>query len=116
MQMQHETDEIEIEKGFVLNTDLRIEFEYDGRGEDDIEFGEIWTTWTDYSVTPRVTKDGVRIDERDDCRLIVETAKQYVLQDISDIHGKWLDAERDNYDEYCDYKYELQKDARLEDK
>ena len=111
MNMQRETDELEIEPGFILTVDLRIEFDYYGEPDDGLEFGEIWTTYTDWKATPRITRDGVRIDNRDDCKLIVEAAQKYILQDISDIHEEWLDAKQN---EYADYKYQQMKDDRME--
>ncbi len=93
MEMEREIDELTIESGFIITTDLRIEFDYYGDGITTIEFGEIWTTWTDYSIKPHVKKDGVRIDNRDDCKLIVKAAVQYILDDISDIHDEWIGME-----------------------
>ena len=99
MTQERRIDEFEIEPGFIINTDLRVEFEYYGEPDDGLDFGEIWTLVFQPKDGKAHYTDGIRIDERADYERIVSAAMHEVLKDIDSIHDEWVDAARDDYPE-----------------
>ena len=113
--MERHIDEFEIEKGFTINTDLRVEFEYNGEPDDGLDFGEIWTLVFQAKDGKAHYSDGIRIDERADFERIVSAAMHHVLTNhMDDIHDEWVESAREDYDERGDHYYQLRKDDQLE--
>ena len=99
MTQERRIDEFEIEPGFIINTDLRVEFEYNGEPDDGLFFGEIWTqVYQTKDGKPNYT-DGIRIDNRAEYARIVSGAMHEVLKDMDSIHDEWVDAARGDYPE-----------------
>ncbi|MCP4108355.1 MAG: hypothetical protein GY749_22895 [Desulfobacteraceae bacterium] len=96
--MDRHIDEFEIETGFIINTDLQVEFDYYGCGQCDIEFGDIWTLAADYKTKPVTWTKGIRIDENPAYAAIVEAVKKQVLNDLDSIHDEWMTITRGRHD------------------
>ena len=102
--MERLIDEFELEPGFIINTDLRVEFDYNGCGECDVEFGNIWTrNYKKIKGPPRMggdMEDGINIYNMPQYKAIYDAACRAVLTDIQSIHDEWVEDIKDSYGEY----------------
>ena len=101
--MNRPTDEFQLEPGFFIQTDLRVEFDYNGEPDDGLDFGEVWTRRVEWKKVGDKRKpfysDCIRIDNRPEYEAIVKAAQADVLKDIDVIHDEWVDAAKDDYPE-----------------